>query len=203
MKNRADPLVGISLICIPDGMPLAFAVYPGKKSEQTVLSEFIKKIRELFGLESFTIVADRGLYTGRVIATVDGPLSDGEKDEYILGMSVRKESNELKEWIIDPDSYDQVPIYRDGLQVVSLVYKYRVEKKSSASGIRMKKKEASGRIREFWSTVQNPTQEEKRSEGISPSRFRAVKSARSLKTRIRLSSRSVILTAEQVRQLMK
>lgn len=127
-ENKPDPLVGIALVCTPDGMPLFFVVYSGNKSEYSVLPDLLDHFKGIFHLRDFTLVADRGLYSGNVIASIDGPLSDGQKNNYILGFPVKKSSKEFTKWAAKTD-YDYLPAYVDGEEIGGLFYKYEVNDK--------------------------------------------------------------------------
>lgn len=60
-QHQPLPLVGMGLFMDYDGIPLAFDIYPGNKSEQPTLKPLEKKIIKDYGLEQVIVCTDAGL----------------------------------------------------------------------------------------------------------------------------------------------
>lgn len=60
-QHQPLPLVGMGLFMDYDGIPLAFDIFPGNKSEQPTLKPLEKKIIKDYGLEQVIVCTDAGL----------------------------------------------------------------------------------------------------------------------------------------------
>lgn len=60
-QHQPLPLVGMGLFMDYDGIPLAFDIYPGNKSEQPTLKSLEKKIIKDYGLDQVIVCTDAGL----------------------------------------------------------------------------------------------------------------------------------------------
>jgi len=60
-QHQPLPLVGMGLFMDYDGIPLAFDIYPGNKSEQPTLKPLEKKIIKDYGLDQVIVCTDAGL----------------------------------------------------------------------------------------------------------------------------------------------
>jgi hypothetical protein len=69
--KRADCVqVVIALIVTPDGLPLAYEVFPGNTSDKTTLAGFLGKIETQYGKAHRVWVMDRGIPTEASLATM-------------------------------------------------------------------------------------------------------------------------------------
>ena len=100
----------IALVVTPDGLPLAYEVMQGNRSEKTTLKAFLKKIEEQYGRAQRIWVMDRGIPTEEqlremreadppvayLVGTPRGRLSKLEKPFLELPWAKVKESVEVK-----------------------------------------------------------------------------------------------------------
>lgn len=75
--------VVFGLLVDPEGMPLAFEVYPGNTCEAKTLKDIVKRMRSKFQVQRFIFVADRGLFSEENLK-----LLRQDKGEFILGMKL-------------------------------------------------------------------------------------------------------------------
>lgn len=99
-QHQPLPLVGMGLFMDYDGVPLAFDIYPGNKSEQPTLKPLEKKIIKDYGLEQIIVCTDAGLSSKTNRKFND--LSIGEKRvrSFITTQSVKKLPACLKEFAL-------------------------------------------------------------------------------------------------------
>ena len=84
--------VVVALVVTPDGLPLAYEVYPGNRHEASTLEEFLDRVENLYGRARRTWLMDRGIPTERtlermrardidyLVGTPKGRLTKLEKD---------------------------------------------------------------------------------------------------------------------------
>src|SRR5690554_2303018 len=64
-KKRGKKQINFGLLTDAAGRPVALSVFPGNTGDASTLLLQVSKLRERFGLESFTLVGDRGMITGK------------------------------------------------------------------------------------------------------------------------------------------
>lgn len=100
-ENRPLPIVEMGLFMDAEGIPLAFSINPGNKSEQLSLIPLEKKLLSDFGMSKFVVCTDAGLssYDNRRFNNYED--EDGNSRAYVTTQSVKKLKDHLKEWALD------------------------------------------------------------------------------------------------------
>lgn len=106
-EHRPNPIVEMGLFMDGDGIPLAFSIHPGNKSEQQTLIPLEEQIIKDFQHAKFIVCTDAGL------SSTDNRKFNNKKDRsFITTQSIKKLKKHLKEWCLDPagwklDGYEQ------------------------------------------------------------------------------------------------
>ena len=103
-ENRPNPLIGLGLLIDQEGIPIAYKMYPGNKSEIPVFKDVLTSMKNQFNIHNKVIrIADKGLNcSSNIVRTYV------EDDGYIFSESVRKATKEIKTWILDPSGYKEI-----------------------------------------------------------------------------------------------
>ena len=101
-QHQPLPLVGMGLFMDYDGLPLAFDIYPGNKSEQPTLKPLEKKIIKDYGLEQIIVCTDAGLSSKTNRKFNDLSIGGERIRSFITTQSVKKLPAYLKEFALDP-----------------------------------------------------------------------------------------------------
>lgn len=103
-ENRPLPIVGMGLFMDMDGIPIAFDISPGNKSEQNTLIPLEKKMLDKFELSKFVVCTDAGLSsaTNRHFNDYE---DDNSSRSFITTQSVKKLKAHLKKWALDPEGW--------------------------------------------------------------------------------------------------
>lgn len=104
-QHQPLPLVGMGLFMDHDGIPLAFDIYPGNRSEQTTLKPLEKKILEDYGLGQVIVCTDAGLSSKSNRKFNDRTIAGERMRSFITTQSVRQLPDYLKEFALDPDGW--------------------------------------------------------------------------------------------------
>lgn len=99
-EHRPNPIVQMGLFLDGDGIPLAFTIFSGNKSEQPTLIPLEEKILKDYDLSKFVVCTDAGLasYTNRKF--------NNRKDRsYVVTQSVKTLKTHLKEWCLCPQGF--------------------------------------------------------------------------------------------------
>lgn len=104
-QHQPLPLVGMGLFMDHDGIPLAFDIYPGNRSEQTTLKPLEKKILEDYGLGQVIVCTDAGLSSKSNRKFNDRTIAGERIRSFITTQSVRQLPDYLKEFALDPDGW--------------------------------------------------------------------------------------------------
>lgn len=104
-QHQPLPLVGMGLFMDYDGIPLAFDIYPGNKSEQPTLKPLEKKVIRDYGLDQIIVCTDAGL-SSKSNRKFNDKFVDGERlRSFITTQSVKQLPDYLKEFALDPDGW--------------------------------------------------------------------------------------------------
>lgn len=96
-EHRPNPIVEMGLFMDGDGIPLAFSIHPGNKSEQQTLIPLEEQIIKDFQHAKFIVCTDAGL------SSADNRKFNNKKDRaFITTQSIKKLKKHLKEWCLDP-----------------------------------------------------------------------------------------------------
>jgi len=71
-KKRGKKQINFGLLTDDAGRPIALSVFPGNTGDPSALMPQVDKLRERFGLASFTLVGDRGMITGKHLGVLKG-----------------------------------------------------------------------------------------------------------------------------------
>jgi len=66
-KKRGKKQINWGLLTDEEGRPIALSLFPGSTGDPTTLGQQVTTMRERFGIDSFTLVGDRGMITGKHI----------------------------------------------------------------------------------------------------------------------------------------
>ena len=101
-QHQPLPLVGMGLFMDYDGIPLAFDIYPGNKSEQPTLKPLEKKIIKDYGLEQIIVCTDAGLSSKTNRKFNDLSIGGERVRSFITTQSVKQLPAYLKEFALSP-----------------------------------------------------------------------------------------------------
>lgn len=96
-EHRPNPIVEMGLFMDGDGIPLAFSVHPGNKSEQQTLIPLEEQIMKDFQHAKFVVCTDAGLSS-----TENRKFNNKQGRGFITAQSVKKLKKHLKEWCLNP-----------------------------------------------------------------------------------------------------
>ncbi len=104
-QHQPLPLVGMGLFMDYDGIPLAFDIFPGNKSEQTTLKPLEKKVIRDYGLEQVIVCTDAGLSSKSNRKFNDKSIYGERRRSFITTQSVKQLPAYLKEFALSPDGW--------------------------------------------------------------------------------------------------
>ncbi len=107
-QHQPLPLVGMGLFMDYDGIPLAFDIYPGNRSEQPTLKPLEKKVLKDFGLSSVIVCTDAGLSSKTNRKFNDLQLGGVPVRSFITTQSVKMLPESLKAYALDPEGWHLV-----------------------------------------------------------------------------------------------
>ena len=107
-QHQPLPLVGMGLFMDYDGIPLAFDIYPGNRSEQPTLKPLEKKVLKDFGLSSVIVCTDAGLSSKTNRKFNDVQLGGVPVRSFITTQSVKMLPASLKAYALDPEGWHLV-----------------------------------------------------------------------------------------------
>ena len=95
-EHRPNPIVEMGLFMDGDGIPLAFSIHPGNKSEQQTLIPLEEQIMKDFQHAKFIVCTDAGL------SSTDNRKFNNEAGRaFITTQSIKKLKKYLKEWCLE------------------------------------------------------------------------------------------------------
>ena len=104
-QHQPLPLVGMGLFMDYDGIPLAFDIYPGNKSEQPTLKPLEMKVLHDFDLGSVIVCTDAGLSSKTNRKFNDMSIGDVPIRSFITTQSVKMLPANLKDFALDPEGW--------------------------------------------------------------------------------------------------
>lgn len=107
-QHQPLPLVGMGLFMDYDGIPLAFDIYPGNKSEQPTLKPLEKKIIKDYGLKQIIVCTDAGLSSKTNRKFNDLSIGGERVRSFITTQSVKQLPSHLKEFALSPQGWHLV-----------------------------------------------------------------------------------------------
>jgi transposase len=100
-KNLPQIIYG--LLCDMEGRPVAVEVFSGETHDDKTLPAQVTKMKDRFGLQKVTVVADRGMVTKANIKT----LADTEGVSWITALKAQTIKKLLREGIFQPSLFDE------------------------------------------------------------------------------------------------
>ncbi len=100
-EHRPNPIVQMGLFMDNNGLPITYQLFPGNTNDCLTYRPNLSRIKKDYGLGKVVVVADKGMTTGDNIWYT---LSAG--DGYVFSMSVRGADKELKNYVLNEDSYE-------------------------------------------------------------------------------------------------
>jgi len=102
----------VGVVLDAHGRPICCELLPGNITDSKTLLPVVKKIKQRFGVESFCIVADRGMISKSTIKTLESHFLDLE---YIFGCRMRRQK-EVREEVLGARNgeYQEIHIERAG-----------------------------------------------------------------------------------------
>jgi transposase len=98
--HKPNPIVQMGLFMDGDGIPLAFSITEGNKSEQLTLKPLEKKILSDFKLSKFVVCTDAGL-----ASSSNRKFNDKGGRAFITTQSIKKLKAHLKEWTLNTEGW--------------------------------------------------------------------------------------------------
>jgi transposase len=99
--KHACPQVVLGLLVSEGGYPLAYSIHEGNKYEGHTMLPIVEDFVKKFDLKDFVVVADSGMMNKDNIK-----LLEENKYQYIVGVRIKNESAEVKQWIFSLEKKD-------------------------------------------------------------------------------------------------
>jgi transposase len=93
----------LAVMVTDKGIPIGYQLYEGSKYEGKTLKDAIEKIQQRYNIEEITFVADSAILSRANIEILE---SLGKK--YIIGARIRNMTKDIKEQIINIESYESI-----------------------------------------------------------------------------------------------
>ena len=104
-QHQPLPIVGMGMFMDHDGIPLAFDIFPGNKSEQPTLKPLEQKILKDYGIERVIVCTDAGLSSKTNRKFNDRKLFGEQIRSFITTQSVKQLPAHLKEFALGTDGW--------------------------------------------------------------------------------------------------
>lgn len=104
-EQRTSPIVQMGLLMDNDGIPISYRLFPGNTPDCHTMMPVLHELKDEFNLGRIIVVADRGINSGKNIG-----YHRINKNGYILSQSILKSTQEVKDYILDPNSYQQIGV---------------------------------------------------------------------------------------------
>lgn len=98
--HKPNPIVQMGLFMDGDGIPLAFCITEGNKSEQVTLTPLEEKILSDFRLSKFVVCTDAGL-----ASKSNRKFNNKANRAFITTQSIKKLKAHIKEWVLNPEGW--------------------------------------------------------------------------------------------------
>jgi len=101
-ENRRLPIVQVGLLMDRNHIPIHMDIYPGNTHDSKILIPMVNKVSGNFGFKRTIFIADRGIITEANVCKVHE-----SGNGYIFSYSVRKAGKEFKNYVLDPEGYNE------------------------------------------------------------------------------------------------
>jgi hypothetical protein len=105
--RRGKKQVNWGLLTDREGRPVAVDVFPGNTSDPDTLLPQVQKLRERFGIKTFTLVGDRGMISGKHIET----LARSPGVEWVTALKSMSIRPLISSGVIQPSLFDEAGIF--------------------------------------------------------------------------------------------
>jgi len=102
--KRGKKQINWGLLTDEDGRPVALSVFRGNTGDPTTLMPQIEALRDRFGIESFTLVGDRGMITSKHIERFK---EQGDGVEWITALKSQPLRKLVSEGVIQPSLFEE------------------------------------------------------------------------------------------------
>lgn len=129
-NHRPDPIIEMGLLMDASGIPIAYNLFSGNKSEKLSLVPEVNRLKNKFNFDRTIVVADRGLNCSDNILEISGTSLEMslKKNGYIYGQSVRGADKEFKDWVLRKDYLtDKI---NDDNEEIKFIHKSRIYPKT-------------------------------------------------------------------------
>jgi transposase len=109
-EERSNPIVQMALAMDADGIPLYYKLFPGNTHDSKTFVPVFKDVCVKFNPGRIIAVADMGCTSSDNIFFLKGGDRDKRKNGYVFSFSIRKSSQEFKQYVLDEKGYTD----RDG-----------------------------------------------------------------------------------------
>ncbi|ERJ10860.1 IS1634 family transposase [Haloplasma contractile] len=99
-ENKKSPIVQMGLLIDQKGLPIAYRLFSGNTHDSSTLIPFLEEIREKYKLGKIILTADKGLNSGKNLASLVS-----HKDGYIVSQKVRGSSKSFLDQVLDEEGY--------------------------------------------------------------------------------------------------
>ena len=115
-NNRPDPIVQVALAMDADGVPLYYKQFPGNTHDSKTFIPVFNDVCVRFTPRRVIAVADMGCTSSDNIYFLKGGDRDKRQNGYVFSFSIRKGSDEFKEYVLNESGYadkDGMPLEKD------------------------------------------------------------------------------------------
>lgn len=98
-KNNEVQVV-MGLLLDNNGIPITYELFPGNTMDQNTLTSSVEKLKALYRLEKITVVADRGLNSGKNLEYLMGAGHD-----FVISYTLKRSSSTFKELVWQEDGW--------------------------------------------------------------------------------------------------
>jgi len=103
-EKKKTGIVQMGLFLDANGVPITYELFPGNTNDYATMKPILTKVKEDFGIENITIVADKGNNSAANTAYIDE-----QGDHYIIAQRIRYPGNKLADIVLDEEGYKQTP----------------------------------------------------------------------------------------------
>ncbi len=90
-KNN-EVIVVMGLLIDSNGIPITMRLFPGNTMDQNTLQDSIDELEKLYGFNSITVIADRGMNSGENLVFLTN-----KNHHFLISYTLKKASDEIKE----------------------------------------------------------------------------------------------------------
>ena len=123
-KNNEVQVV-MGLLLDNNGIPITYELFPGNTMDQSTLTKSVEKLKKLYKLDKITVVADRGLNSGKNLEYL---FNSGH--DFVISYTLKKSSDDFKELVWNQNGWqDAVDKETEEITFSSKIVKHNLEVK--------------------------------------------------------------------------